>query len=997
MAIINTIIAGADRGVNADGSTTVRLVNCTLDGNRVGIYGHNGTLEIDNTIIANSIDQGIYNILSSPITIRYSNVWSGSGVDYQGNISDQTGLNGNVSLDPKFADAAGGNYRLQYVSPMIDAADGTVAPATDFMEAPRYDDPRTDNTGIPTGGGAYADMGAFEFVETAESDLDLVVSEVLGPLSAMAGETVTVTWTIINHGTGQVVGPWHDRVSLAADAPTRGVVELLAAEPLHQATLGPGESHTMQASFRVPGGTEGTWRWQVRANAQGEVFEGINWNNNASPFPPPFELAAPELVPGEGVADTFAGPGEPAWYKVDQEAGQEILVTLEAAAGTGRTELYAGIGSMPTRQDFEFRGTGADEPDGRLSLPAPEARRTIYLLVEPEGLPGGTLGYTVEGQAVEFGLDSIGLAQVGNGGTATIMLFGGGFREGLEAQLHSGGGTAVVTTTAVVQDSGTAVASFDLSGVAAGVYDVAVVQEGEESILAAALTVMDGGEGLLEARILLPDQVRIGRPFQAMVEYENVGTVDITAPLLVLESSANNPMWMGEDCETCREDNLQLLAIPTDRPSAGVLPPGKSYSVRFNTITEIVDARYTISYKPADSTDPLDWEALKADVRPEGVSALWDEAWEAMTAWIGDTYGAYITALTEAADEAQSYGLELQSVPDLLGFMVFREMESLPGASLRGTVYTSAGYETLGQVTLELNDILSSSEKTYLAEAWYDGRFSFRDVPTGIYSLRVLDYLPYPWGEVSIPAAEELQVLVWPTGGVAGRIVDTDGVPIEGALVSAESLALRGVHAAQTNAEGRYTIAGVPSGAIYLTVDAAGHVAPEVQTLEVTDGETTGFSLALEAGGSLQGYVQASDGSPVAGAGILVRLEDSGVGKSATTAADGSFLVEGLAAGSYVVTSGAQGHGGTVVTGVTVANGETTAETVTLTVPGTVHITVTDADSGAPIEGASAVSNAPGAWEGPNLSDASGQVTLSDLAPANILSGSRPRVTTRRR
>ena len=35
---------------------------------------------------------------------------------------------------------------VAYVSPMIDAADGTADPDTDFTGAPRYDDPRSENS-----------------------------------------------------------------------------------------------------------------------------------------------------------------------------------------------------------------------------------------------------------------------------------------------------------------------------------------------------------------------------------------------------------------------------------------------------------------------------------------------------------------------------------------------------------------------------------------------------------------------------------------------------------------------------------------------------------------------------------------------------------------------------------------------------------------------------------------------------------------------------------
>jgi predicted outer membrane repeat protein len=65
-----------------------------------------------------------------------------------------------VDTDPLFADIENGDLHLLSSSPAIDAADGTIAPATDYDGNPRVDDPSTPNTGI---GPPWADMGAFEF------------------------------------------------------------------------------------------------------------------------------------------------------------------------------------------------------------------------------------------------------------------------------------------------------------------------------------------------------------------------------------------------------------------------------------------------------------------------------------------------------------------------------------------------------------------------------------------------------------------------------------------------------------------------------------------------------------------------------------------------------------------------------------------------------------------------------------------------------------------
>ena len=137
-------------------------------------------MDVANTIVSNSLGFGIlHDYGADSITIRYSNVWSTQGVNYSG-TADRTGSNGNISVDPVYKSRINGNYRLNEGSPCIDAADGAVAPLTDLMGAPRYDDPQTPNTGRHPSG-AYADLGAYEYVETAESDMDLMVTGVSGP------------------------------------------------------------------------------------------------------------------------------------------------------------------------------------------------------------------------------------------------------------------------------------------------------------------------------------------------------------------------------------------------------------------------------------------------------------------------------------------------------------------------------------------------------------------------------------------------------------------------------------------------------------------------------------------------------------------------------------------------------------------------------------------------------------------------------------------------
>jgi parallel beta-helix repeat protein len=104
---------------------------------------------------------GDFNDVNAPV-FRFNNVFSSSGPSYGGICSDQTGVNGNISVDPQFVDAGAGNYHLSPTSPAIDTGDNQAPelPPTDIDGDARV----ADGTGD---GEAVVDIGADEFAGSA--------------------------------------------------------------------------------------------------------------------------------------------------------------------------------------------------------------------------------------------------------------------------------------------------------------------------------------------------------------------------------------------------------------------------------------------------------------------------------------------------------------------------------------------------------------------------------------------------------------------------------------------------------------------------------------------------------------------------------------------------------------------------------------------------------------------------------------------------------------
>jgi hypothetical protein len=144
------------------------VVNNTIDDNDAaagsGIFADGfdaAAVVVNNIIVAapgeTSISCGALNDLNPPILAR-NDVYSPTGVAYGGICADATGVNGNMSADPMFADPFNGNYRIGVASPAVDAGDKTTAgiSSTDLDGAARVVD--GDGDGVPD-----VDLGAYEF------------------------------------------------------------------------------------------------------------------------------------------------------------------------------------------------------------------------------------------------------------------------------------------------------------------------------------------------------------------------------------------------------------------------------------------------------------------------------------------------------------------------------------------------------------------------------------------------------------------------------------------------------------------------------------------------------------------------------------------------------------------------------------------------------------------------------------------------------------------
>jgi parallel beta-helix repeat protein len=305
------------------GATGPRVVNNTIAGNFAIVAGDGSAVYADgfdaNAALVNNLligadgqtalHCGNFNDANPPI-VRFNDVFTLASPAYGGLCTDQTGVNGNVSVAPAFVNPMLDDYRLQAISPVIDAGDSTAAdvPASDLDGDPRVVDGNGD-------GLAVVDMGAYERHSGRVSRVTSA-DGILAPSSRNLNDGANPRLVVDTHRT--VVA--FDLTGIVAAGLSRVTLRLTLAEPaINWGGAGRFVSvHRLGASF-----AEGNGQWfglpsESRTRGSGP---GVTWN----------------CAVDSSIANTSADCAAP-WNGGSSVAGSASASTLHTNGLTGALE-----------------------------------------------------------------------------------------------------------------------------------------------------------------------------------------------------------------------------------------------------------------------------------------------------------------------------------------------------------------------------------------------------------------------------------------------------------------------------------------------------------------------------------------------------------------------------------------------------------------------------------------------------------------------------------
>lgn len=210
-----------------------------------------------------------------------------------------------------------------------------------------------------------------------------------------------------------------------------------------------------------------------------------------------------------------------------------------------------------------------------------------------------------------------------------------------------------------------------------------------------------------------------------------------------------------------------------------------------------------------------------------------------------------------------------------------------------------------------------------------------------------------------------------PLGQVSVRIVNSAGITVASVL---------------TDASGAYAAEALPPGVYTVTFAKDGYAAQSLGAIVVSGSTAVLNSSLAKLAGSVSGTVTDSGGNPLGDATVRI-FQNNFIVATVNTAPDGTYSISGLAPGSYVIRTEAEGFT-RVLLGAAVLPFETVSVHFMLTPnPGFLSGTVLDPD-GLPVPGATIVvreNTAVGPSAGRTLTDLDGRYAFTDLPPGSYI------------
>lgn len=404
---------------------------------------------------------------------------------------------------------------------------------------------------------------------------DLVVTEVSCERTVVSGQMLHATWTIQNIGDNALGGNGlRSLVYISTDTTFDANDRLLGSVTTNNVSLPIDATMQQSLSGRISGLAEGNYFLIVKTdvtNAFNEVSDNNNTGYSARPFlvtirPLPFNTDVHDTLVNDVVSDYVINVGD----QVNQTV--RVHINSEDSALGAVNMIYATYNNMGSNLNYSYSTIGQYTANSELYIPATQPGYygvNIYGST-PTNQPQNMI---VRADVLPFELMGVHDNHGGNTGVTTVELTGSRFRPDMTVCLRNGN-EVICADTLIYVNYYQAYAQFDLTGRTPGVYDVSAVNFCEgEAVLSNAFTIENGQPSGLSYNLLFPSSPRLNRNVVMMLEFGNIGNVDLHDQVLEITSIGGSPIALTPDGLNQHRTVLRVPLSIEGEP-AGLLRPG---------------------------------------------------------------------------------------------------------------------------------------------------------------------------------------------------------------------------------------------------------------------------------------------------------------------------------------------------------------------------------------------------------------------------------------
>ena len=602
----------------------------------------------------------------------------------------------------------------------------------------------------------------YELTITVHSP-DLWVQSIDDPQPGLFGSPITVNWVVANKGDDPAEGIWHDYVYLSSDEQWDLDDPLVGVFTYDSAKLGPvaadGGTYPGEITETVPGVLIGEYHVLVRTNLLGELAEtDIDNNDDASQSAAHFDL--PSLVPDTPLTGSV-DYGQELYFRMDitpDQVGGSIVLKFGTSDTAAPSELYVGHESLPTRPEHDIRSEQGFASNQWLIL-SPIRPGTYYVLAlaAPDQRQSGRIGnFNIQADLFVPGEFEVLDSHFGQGGTAgnrTIEINGINFDRTITVSLTDGGGPPVEAQSYFRVGPEKLYATFDLTQVAPGDYNVEFTSSARLSrdepshVVTNGLRVVDSNvQPKLDINISAPPAFRrvFHAPwvhFPATASWHNNTLNDV--PLPILQFTSNEPFGTNLDDTLSGGGQYVDTFFAVGDGAPGVVLAGQGGSATYHVVPrgqrDVIGnehVSYTLNSLYEDAQVPFDWSTVKAGLRSSYLNGEeFDATFEQFASTTGITVGDYVRVLKK------SYEL-LESVPENAIEATYALLQEAFDR-FAATVHTSiVGEIKYGGFDIAVEDLTvtaynTNTQESFISDVRLDGLSVFPKVTSGEYELTV--------------------------------------------------------------------------------------------------------------------------------------------------------------------------------------------------------------------------------------------------------------------